>query len=207
MKKRIDIMVDLETLGLNSDSQVMQISAVSFDITGKVYDIEVFNQYINIFDKLFQFNKVDLNTVDWWIKTDVDLFMGIIEKCKNSDKNEYEVLEEFKDYINNFYKEYENVYLWSNGISFDIKILKDKMNSYGINLPIKYNSERDVRTIVDFNCCELNISEKDFRKQFEVKDMVKHDALNDCFTQIDWVVSSYKNLIYGIDASFEMRDN
>lgn len=210
MKERVDIMLDIETLGLTSNSQVTQISAVSFDITGEeeAYDIKVFDKYINVFDKSFQFNKVDLNTVEWWINTDLDLFVSMLEKCKNSNETEIYVLKDFAEYINSFCNEYKNVYIWSNGISFDLRIIKDKMSGYGINLPIKYNEERDVRTIIDLICCDLKITEKEYKKMFEIKDNVKHDALNDCLTQINWVVSAYRGLVYGdIQIPFEMRDN
>jgi len=73
---RIDIMTDLETLGVQKDSTIFQISAATFDIeTGIV--IDTINLGIDISKQPI---KADGSTIKWWLETDKELFEKLINR-------------------------------------------------------------------------------------------------------------------------------
>ena len=64
--RRIDIVVDLETLGVENDAQILQLSMVCFDIfTGRISS--VFNTVINP-DFENKITKVNIDTLKWWTR-------------------------------------------------------------------------------------------------------------------------------------------
>lgn len=61
--KREDIMTDIETLGHKSDSTIIQISAIAFDIETGEY-LSVFNKVADITKN--ETMKVTGSTTKWW---------------------------------------------------------------------------------------------------------------------------------------------
>jgi hypothetical protein len=181
---RIDIMVDLETLGRTGEYTVFQIGAVAFDIeTGEVKnefdmtaDIEL-NEFCS--DKDF---KVEPETLMWWLKTDKELLYKLLSE--NDGCSSYEIFQEFDSWIYDLNNMYNEVYLWGNGILFDNKIIKEKMDYYGIEYPISYKNDRDLRTIVDLATNILGITEKELKEKFNDDMLVKHNGLDDCKYQV-----------------------
>ena len=81
LNKRVDIMVDIETLGTGADSTIFQISAIAFNIlTGE--HISEFNQIADIAKN----NKlvVDGSTLKWWLNTDKDLLTHLLNEGQDS---------------------------------------------------------------------------------------------------------------------------
>ena len=184
-KRRIDIMTDLETLGLSDDSTVFQVAAVKFDIhTGNI--LEEFNEIIDI-------SKEDIicngDTIKWWLNTDVVLFERLL--TADRAKPGKEVFEEFHKWLN---CEEDDVYLWGNGIKFDNVKIDTQMRKYGLEYPIFYRNDRDVRTILDLASMKTGLTEKEIKKYVEDKTEKKHDALDDCLFQVRCVCTCYKYL-------------
>jgi hypothetical protein len=185
---RIDIMVDLETLGRTGEYTVFQIGAVAFDIeTGEVKnefdmtaDIEL-NEFCS--DKDF---KVEPETLMWWLKTDKELLYKLLSE--NDGCSSYEIFQEFDSWIYDLNNMYNEVYLWGNGILFDNKIIKEKMDYYGIEYPISYKNDRDLRTIVDLATNILGITEKELKEKFDDDSLTKHNGLDDCKYQVKLLV-------------------
>jgi hypothetical protein len=185
---RIDIMVDLETLGRTGEYTVFQIGAVAFDIeTGEVKnefdmtaDIEL-NEFCS--DKDF---KVEPETLMWWLKTDKELLYKLLSE--NDGCSSYEIFQEFDSWIYDLNNMYNEVYLWGNGILFDNKIIKEKMDYYGIEYPISYKNDRDLRTIVDLATNILGIAEKELKEKFDDDSLTKHNGLDDCKYQVKLLV-------------------
>ena len=169
-KKRIDIMVDIETLGKEGNSPVIQVAAAAFDIhTGEI--LKEFNRCCDI-----SYNKnliVDGSTLKWWLETDSELLKTILARGSVDGTEQY-VIEMFHRWITNLQEDYE-VYLWGNGILFDNRIIKEKFEAFGLQYPIFYRNDRDLRTIVDIVNSKYNI---DIRKECEVEGERKHDAMN-----------------------------
>lgn len=197
---RIDIMVDIETLGKSSDSTIFQIAAMAFDIkTGEIYSR--FNQVSDI--SLDENIRVTGDTLKWWLDTDKELLHQLLNKGQGTSE---EMLLDFKDWI---YKlnltvvngqtaskeRYNDVYLWGNGILFDNKMLQTQIEALGEKYPIFFKNDRDVRTIVDLAAAKLGLSEKELKKRFERPDLKKHDAYDDVIYQIELVRGCYQELI------------
>lgn len=172
-KTRIDIMCDIETLGKDGDTAIFQVSAAAFDIkTGSI--ICTFNEICNIGGgKIF----VDGDTLKWWLNTDKELLSKLLNQGNCSEKW---MVEYFHSWIENLQKKYD-VYFWGNGILFDNRIIKAKMESYNLKYPIFYRNDRDLRTLVDIVTTKYGI---DVNKECQVENTEKHNAMHDVEHQI-----------------------
>lgn len=172
-KTRIDIMCDLETLGKDADTVVFQIAAAAFDInTGTV--LYNFNQICDISNTKIM---VDGDTLKWWLNTDKELLTKLLNQGNCSEQW---MVEYFHNWIETLQKKYD-VYFWGNGILFDNRIMKAKMESYGMKYPIFYRNDRDLRTLVDIVKTKYNV---DPHKECQVENTEKHNAMHDVEHQI-----------------------
>jgi DNA polymerase III alpha subunit (gram-positive type) len=79
------VMIDIETLGTNTDTVVTQIAAVSFNpIKGTI--LSEFNVHIDIQDALNEGFTVSASTILWWFAQDEDARLNLIEKNKTGLK-------------------------------------------------------------------------------------------------------------------------
>ena len=188
-KKRVDVMLDIETLGIKNNTTIFQLSAVAFDIAnGDI--ISEFDKFIDI-SSIKNLN-VDGSTIKWWLQTNPNLFAELVNN-KNAI-SEIDAYTEFYNWIKELQNKY-SVYMFGNGISFDVVKVKTKMEELGLPFPISYKNERDVRTLIDLVCTKNNISEKEYKKLFNSEDLVAHNGLDDCKYQIKYVVYAYNSLI------------
>jgi hypothetical protein len=188
MNKRVDIMVDIETLGTSSNSTIFQISAIAFDIETGIY-YSTFNEIADISKNSSL--SVDGRTLKWWLNTDKELLTDLLNKGNMSSK---ELLTEFHKWLVSQNDDLKNIYLWGNGILFDNLMIQEQLITNGLKYPIFYRNDRDVRTIVDLAGNKLGITEKELKDRFNDVNLVKHDAFDDVKFQINLVVSCY-NLI------------
>ena len=188
MYMRIDIMTDLETLGVQKDSTIFQISAAAFDIkTGIV--IDTLNLNIDISKQPI---KADGSTIKWWLDTNKELFEELIN-CEGMSHTD--ALLQLQYWIRK-HKSQGEVYLWGNGILFDNNMIKTQMELLGMEYPIKFRNDRDMRTILELAAIKEGISEHDLRDICKRDELEKHNALHDVLFQID-VVSCCYNILVG----------
>lgn len=186
---RIDIMVDLETLGTKADSTIFQISAVAFDITS--------GDHLNIYDRTADISKnenwemnVSGSTIKWWLNVNKELFTKLLHQGKGSSR---ELLEDFHEWLSGLGRHFE-IHLWSNGILFDNNMIRTQFENMGLQYPVKYKHDRDLRTLVDLTTARLGVSEKDLRGKYYGADLEAHDAFNDVTNQIRLAVACYRIL-------------
>jgi inhibitor of KinA sporulation pathway (predicted exonuclease) len=188
---RIDIMTDIETLGTKENVAIIQLSAKAFDIhTGTI--IDTFNEFVDLnnADGL----KIDGATLLWWLKEDRrDLLAEILSM--ESKKSLKHVLHNFVTWIKDLRCENKKKYLWGNGILFDNRIIQQACFEHGLDYPIFYRNDRDMRTLFEMACWKLNTTEEELKKQFEDETLVKHNALDDCQYQINVVCYCVKKLL------------
>ncbi|MCR4362079.1 3'-5' exoribonuclease [Bacillus subtilis] len=192
--ERVDIMVDIETLGKKIDSTIIQIAAISFNIeTG--CQISEFNQIVDLSKNTERAN-IDADTISWWLKTNDKLFVKLLKEGTVSSD----------DLFVNFYNwiikqgNKKDTYLWGNGILFDNKMIEYQLkNNHGISYPIYYKNDRDVRTILELASKKLRTSEMEIKNQISnmFGEREEHNALDDVRYQIRLVVECYKTLING----------
>lgn len=187
---RVDIMTDIETLGTDADSTIIQISAIAFDIlTGE--HLSIFNQIADI-SKNEKDIKVTGRTIQWWLNTNKELFAELINGGEYSSET---ILGNFKEWIEAQTSNTKDVYLWGNGILFDNKMIQHQLESNGYGYPIFYKNDRDVRTIVDLAGKKLGITEQELKDKYKNESLVEHNALDDVKYQINLVVGCYNELI------------
>lgn len=193
----IDIMIDLETLGIRDDALVTQISAKAFRLgkqTSDMANVNPFNRFLD-FKSLDVLENVEVGTLNFWLKDahNVETFKSMLSR--NSDTpdtcNDYDLWHNFHSWLAQFASS-EDIRVWGNGISFDIVKIKTNFQRFGLDIPFMFWNERDVRTIVDLGAEKLGITSRDFQKSVPNND--KHNALADVNWQIDYVQKAHSVL-------------
>lgn len=182
-------MVDIETLGKAADSTIFQIAAIAFDIrTGERYS--QFNSIADI--KKNKTMNVDGDTLKWWLNTDKELLTKLLNS--GTQLSSEEVLEKFHNWINRHVTVVgrSNVYLWGNGILFDNKMIQYQMQEAGLEYPILYKNDRDVRTLLELASAKFGVSEREIKDMYEDDTLVEHDAIDDVIYQINLSVGCYR---------------
>lgn len=201
---KTDIMVDIETLHNSVNSAITQIGAVHFNIaTGEVYD--TFKVTIDLQSCLNVGLEIKAETLAWWLEENAALLKSII-----SDKSALNIKEglfEFRKWLES--KNPSTFRIWGNSNRFDLGIIAnayDKANQ-GKALPWQFFLERDVRTLTDLPNILHQISyptlEKSFINEIDYKSLeielaiangVRHEPVEDCIVQINYVTKILKNL-------------
>lgn len=130
------VMLDLETMGNNSNSVIIAIGAVAFDEDG-VYDKFYVN--VNMQTCLDVGMKVDGSTVEWWLTQSEDARDSLL-------KNRISI----QSALSSFSKWYEDTNaeeLWGNGAMFDNTILGNAYKSCRMQIPWKFWNDRCYRTV------------------------------------------------------------
>ena len=162
------LMVDIETMGTEPYSSIVSIGAVEFDLqtgkTGKSF-------YRNISLKSCEEIGLKLNadTVMWWMKQSDEaresLTYGPVDDI-------VAVLDSFTDFCSQ--EKYE---IWGNSARFDLGLLQNAYDVIGEPIPWDHRKERDVRTLVALY---------PKAKKAQTWDGTDHNALSDCYKQIDY---------------------
>ena len=186
--KTIDVMLDLETLGLSDNIVITQLSAVAFDInTGLILD--QFNMDINIRSCIQKGLKIDGSSVEWWFKQDIQVFNDVFVRALNSENSIDQVLTKFNEWSLQLKDKYKSTSLniWGNGA--DNKWIRQAYKVCNIEPCWFYYEDRDLRTLVELGHRLYKISIKNI-----VFDGQKHNALDDCKHQIKYCCEIYNNL-------------
>jgi len=176
MANMTDVMLDLETLGTDSNSVVISISAVEFNRkTGKLG--REFEMGLDKFEQIEKGGIVDTATVEWWASQSQEAKDEInrLEKI-----NVPHVLRAYADWI----RQSKAMTVWGNGATFDNVILENLFKRHGVAYPTKFWDNRCVRTLCDL----LRI---DSRKTKFIG--VKHRGIDDCKHQITYCMKGFKH--------------
>jgi hypothetical protein len=187
---RVDVMVDIETLGTREDSTIFQIAAIAFDInTGKTL-----NEF-NMVSDIARDESINITgaTLKWWLATDKELFTKLLNSGTCTSK---QLLKAFKDWIDGLANS-KDIYLWGNGILFDNQMIQHQLRANDMKYPIFYRNDRDMRTIVDLASARLGITENELKDMYKDPSLVAHDAYDDVRYQINLVSKCYSLLIGG----------
>lgn len=169
------IMLDLETMGASANAVICSMAAVDFDIeTGSVG--RIFNEVIDIQSALDAGLEVDGSTIKWWLR------QSEVARIKVSGPGNHinNVLINFTDFIEGLGG--KNVRVWGNGCRFDNGLLINAYRKCFLPIPIGYNMDRDVRTMVEIA--------PDVRKETPFIG-TEHDPVDDCIHQIKYLVKAW----------------
>lgn len=179
---QIDVMFDLETLGLKTNSVVLSIGAVAFGPKGLGQEF-----YVEI-DPDQPNRSLDINTIKWWTQQPIPMpFNGIVF-----------LKDAFEDFLSNYLfgistVENQNnliinnkkIILWCNGTDFDWGITRTVIDTYDIQHLVRYDSIRDYRTL-----------RKLFSHIPEPEIVQKHNALEDAKLQARHAVDILNSIGY-----------
>lgn len=181
MKQRIDIMVDLETLGLKQGATIFQIAAAAFDIkTGEI---------VHTFDKVASIYctndlKIEGGTLEFWLNQNRELFFKLQERANGCPN---QLVGDFWRWLTKFTdREDTDVYLWGNGILNDNAWLQHAFEENGLDYPIFFRNNRDTRTLREVTELKALILDKEFTYE---KVGTLHDAMDDVRSQVNMVVA------------------
>lgn len=196
-----NVMLDIETLGIETGCVVMQIAAVPFRLEDPAFGIGTPDEwklnatltpwvyYLNTSEQIEDGFKIDGKTLNFWTKTDhVMLFANLIA-LGNKNKNE-DMLKTMQMDMNSL-GERKNVIFWSRGMDFDFPILDRLFRHYiketGEITPWFYRNKCDVRTYI-----RAAFGNEMPHRQYYFGS--SHDAVVDCYNQIQDVQKAWTKL-------------
>lgn len=167
-------MIDIETLGNQSNSVITSIAGVEFDLdsgqTGKEFSINV-----DIQSCLDIGLEINASTLIWWFNQSKDAQMQMLVDPKP--------IEQALALLNGFIDQKSIV--WGNSCRFDLGLLQNAYTKLKMEIPWRYSNERCVRTLLMF--------------QPKMKDLIDfegipHNAMHDCYYQIKYCSAIYNKL-------------
>jgi hypothetical protein len=133
----VDIMLDLETTGVDPGCCVLSIGAISFDINAHSFEVDIDHQSckdVGLVD--------DPDTMKWWSRQDPAAY----ERAFSGSTPIIKALGSFTDWFTKLGKG-ESAFIWGNGADFDIPILKAAYDACGMKAPWKPYNGRCYRTL------------------------------------------------------------
>lgn len=170
-----DVMIDIETLSLDSDALVLSVGAIEFHCSlpedqGPWYGDEFFATP-SIIEQLLLGRSVQQGTQMFWKNQD----RAVQDHWAGPAVNQIKVGE----MLTNLYHFVEGApRVWANGSVFDIGILESLYKQFKIAVPWKYNAVRDARTAYDL----MPDNVRTFNGP--VHECIAHHPLGDCRSQI-----------------------
>lgn len=162
-------MLDIETLGNNVCSPIVQIGACFFDRkTGKIGKTFQENIDINFYINNNNF-RIDSSTLYWWFENK----NAITWNAKTIELSD--ALEQFNFFIGN---DIYTTKIWCHA-AFDIPILSNAYYSLNYEMPWHFTKVRDLRTLEDLS----KIPNWEIMKMKKNKD---HSGLGDCKVQVNY---------------------
>lgn len=180
----IDVMIDVENLGVQPDCAVLTIGAVQFDIhTGEIG--ATFYERIDR-NKALKYGRMDLSTMRWWEDQDP----AIRAEAFDGQSHPVTVAVAFRDWFARTFP--SSPFVWGNGSCMDIVQLewwlrncdpkKDKRGSFAY--PWAYYNIMDMRTIMRVAKLRMPRTRPEWVRH--------HHALDDAKYQVDWVCQAMK---------------
>lgn len=173
MSAIMHVMVDIETLSVAPNACILTLAVQQFHpLKDNDYD-KLTHVYRRISVESQPDRHVDDNTLAWWAKQP-----ELSKKEAFSESDRYpllDVLNEIRPLI------WQSEYVWIQGPTFDLSVLKNAYESYGIKEPWKYFLVRDSRTVFSLV--------PDLKKP-----PIEHHALHDCRRQISMLKNALEIL-------------
>lgn len=198
----LDITFDFETCALCPTAAVMSIGAVAwqrdgvkgtpFFLTedGEIDSTFVFSRHVDLRGMFVDGFTFDAETSAWWARQDENAKTAVLQHDETPLLGVDIVIDDFFYWIRSLKHEYgfKEVYLWSQGSDFDVAILRNICQKYGINIPVSYKNFRDHRTFYMEGAhiiCDIAGAEFEPGKAYSLVDEydgegVPHDPVYDC---------------------------
>ena len=173
------LMLDIETMANGSNSALLSLGAVEFDIrTGKIG--RIFYEKCTLQSNIDVGLKINGENVKWWMEQSIEARNEVM----SGEQHLSNMLRNFTFFLEDIGT--AELQLWGNSNRFDLGILEDAYNAVNKKIPWKYTLERDVRTLVSFY--------PDY-KYNEIFTGVPHKSVDDCLHQIKYCVKIWNKLM------------
>lgn len=171
------VMLDLETLGVGTNAAIVSVGMVCFDQDGS--DVAA-SLHLGISKPL---GNIEIDTTMWWLRQPDEARKRIVDVVQSGD-TELIVC----TCIASFVRQYGIKELWSNGPSFDERLLREMFdrNIGAGRFPLAYNCGRDYRTFLDTGAL-LGVPKVE-------REGVAHDALSDAIHQANNAAAILRHL-------------
>jgi exodeoxyribonuclease VIII len=169
------MMLDLETLGVDSNAVILSVGIVLFDPYSN-YLSEGLMLYPDIDSQIDKGRVVDEGTLQWWESQANEAFEDAFRTNGRSS------IEEVAYALRKLYTECDRV--WSNGAAFDIPCIASLMFDFGYPPPWNFWELRDTRTVYEMAGLSLRSGTK----------KVSHVAVEDAIAQAKLVQEAYQQL-------------
>ena len=137
MKKLRHAMIDLETVGLETEAAIVSVGIVIFD--PRYNKVNTKETYYAELDWRNQDRQIDQNTItEFWDKQPAK-----IRKALNGTEKLEDVLADIQMFLPDDCK------VWGNGPTFDITKLEHCYRQHQMDIPWKFWNIRDCRTVLD----------------------------------------------------------
>lgn len=165
-----DLMIDLETLGTNPDCPVISIGAVFFDVDSKQLG-PTFYMALDVDEQIKRGRKVTGSTLKWW--------MGQADAAKRVFHEQAKPVPQVLTTLAQWFKNNNSkTHVWGNGATFDISILENMFEMYGIEIPWSFSKIMDLRTFKRFQAKGARV----------IIPGTAHNALDDAVGQAKYIL-------------------
>jgi len=127
-------MLDIETLGTNTNAPIIQIGLVFFTREGIITS----SQLTIDFDEALKHGEADGSTIKWWLQQSKEAQNTLFSNARTSL--------EAVEIINKLVEAQNPNYYWAHA-TFDFPILMSLYRKLGVKFPIQYRVMHDLRTL------------------------------------------------------------
>jgi len=182
-----NIMLDLETMGTESNAAIVAIGACEFDPHGTGLFAGYGTQFyvrVSLESSMAAGLTVSAGTILWWLQQSEaarkETFEGSVEGLKYA-------IERFEQFVGNISRyQPRDVAVWGNGATFDNVIIRSAFKAVGLPVPWSFRNDKCYRTI-------KNLVPADKLPPWE-RTGTAHNALSDAITQALYLQKCYRVL-------------
>lgn len=139
-----NVMIDLETMGKDSNAAIIAIGAVMFDPEQDILG-ETFYRVVSLEDSMRNGGTVSASTIMWWMVQSEAVRMDIVSEKGNGIHAVLDGLSCWLDYKTD--GDRRNLRVWGNGAAFDNVILANAYRNAEMNVPWEFWNDRCYRTM------------------------------------------------------------
>lgn len=173
------VMLDLETMGNGSNSAIVSIGAVEFDINTGELGREFYHK-IDLKSCLDKGLKMNADTVLWWL-TQNESARKMVAEGQGTELSH--ALYAFHLFLVPMHE--KEIKIWGNSVRFDCGILQDAYTACNYPIPWNFRNEMDVRTLVALA--------PEIKANFPSVGIL-HDPIADCKFQIGYCTAIWQKI-------------